>query len=160
MFGPDRKFPQYSGENVKSFFTHTGIKYEWNDDPLPPIWEKYIFIAAFGLVTALTGKSLGEVMENAEHRKTVEGIMAEICAIAGKKAIKLPSDIIQKSINKAHNFPHEAWTSYQRDTENKVQCNEGDLYGGTIIREGNDMGVTTPITQSTYKKITDLYGKR
>jgi 2-dehydropantoate 2-reductase len=76
MFGPDPKFPDYSGENVKAFFTKTGIKYEWYDDPLPPIWEKYIFIAAFGLVTALTGKSLGAVMENAEHRKMVQGIMA------------------------------------------------------------------------------------
>ena len=159
MFGPDRKFPQYSGENVKSFFTHTGIKYEWNDDPLPPIWEKYIFIAAFGLVTALTGKSLGEVMENAEHRKTVEGIMAEICAIAGKKAIKLPSDIIQKSINKASNFPYEARTSYQRDIESRSQFNEGDLYGGTIIREGKILGVPTPITQSAYRQITNRYGK-
>jgi 2-dehydropantoate 2-reductase len=126
---------------------------------LPPIWEKYIFIAAFGLVTALTGESLGTVLENIEHREIVKGIMAEICAIAGKKSIKLPADIIEKSINKAHDFPHEARTSYQRDIERHSQFNEGDLYGGTIIREGNALGVPTPITGSLYKKITDLYGK-
>jgi 2-dehydropantoate 2-reductase len=159
MFGPDPKFPDYSGENVKAFFTKTGIKYEWYDDPLPPIWEKYIFIAAFGLVTALTGKSLGAVMENAEHRKMVQGIMAEICAIADKKAINLSSDIIQKSISKASNFPHEARTSYQRDIENKVKFNEGDLYGGTIIREGKALSISTPITESVYRQITTLYPK-
>ena len=53
IFGPDPKYPEYSGENVKAFFQKTGIKYEWYDDPLPKIWEKYMFIAAFGLVTAL-----------------------------------------------------------------------------------------------------------
>ena len=81
IFGPDRKNPEYSGENVKDFFQKTGIKYEWYDDPLPKIWEKYIFIAAFGLVTALTGESLGAMMENDEHRNMVRGIMEEIYAI-------------------------------------------------------------------------------
>jgi len=159
LFGPDPKLPDYSGENVKAFFTKTGVKYEWYEDPLPKIWDKYIFIAAFGLVTALYGESLGVMMENAEHLKMVEGIMAEICAIAGKKAIKLPADIIEKSINKAHNFSYEARTSYQRDIENKVQFNEGDLYGDTIIREGKALGVPTPITESVYRQITTLYQK-
>ena len=98
-------------------------------------------------------------MENAEHRKMVQGIMAEICAIADKKAIKLPADIIEKSINKASNFPHEARTSYQRDIENKVQFNEGDLYGGTIIREGKALSIPTPITTSVYRQLMDSIRK-
>jgi len=159
LLGPDSNSPEYSATNVKAFFTKTGTKYEWFEDPLPKIWEKYIFIAAFGLVTALAGKSLGAVMENTEHLKTVEGIMAEIQSIAGKKAIVLPADIIEKSMNKASNFPFEARTSYQRDIENKVKFNEGDLYGDTIISEGKALGVPTPITTSVYRQITALYPK-
>ena len=99
-------------------------------------------------------------MDNAEHRKMVNGIMAEIHALAKKKGIKLPADIIEKSMNKAGNFPAEARTSYQRDIENGSRLNEGDLFGGTIIRgRGKRLGVPTTITEAVYQKITALYLK-
>ena len=159
ILGPDRKNPEYTGKSVKDFFQNTGIKYEWYDDPLPKIWEKYIFIAAFGMVTALYRESLSAVMANTEHRNMMKGILQEIYAISMKKGINLPADIIEKSMNKTYNFPAEARTSYQRDLESGNQFNEGDLYGGTIIREGKSLGIPTPITESVYKQITELYGK-
>ena len=50
------------------------------------------------------------------------------------KTIKLPEDIVEKSMQKASNFPDDARTSYQRDIESGRRSNEGDLFGGTIIR--------------------------
>jgi 2-dehydropantoate 2-reductase len=154
IFGSDRKSPEYCGENVIAFFQETGVKSEWHDDPLSPIWEKYIFIAAFGLVSAFTGKTLGAIMETDEYRNMVKGIIEEVYAISRIKAINLPKDIIEKSMNKAYNFPYDARTSYQRDIENKSRFNEGDLYGGAIIREGRASGISTPITESIYHKLT------
>ena len=159
ILGPDRKKPEYNGDSVKNFFQKTGIKYEWYDDPLPKIWEKYLFIAAFGMVTAFARESLGTVMKNDEYRNMVRGILEEIYAISRKKGINLPADIIEKSMNKTYNFPAEARTSYQRDLESGSRFNEGDLYGGTIIREGEALGVPTPVTKMVYQKITELYGK-
>ena len=159
ILGPDRKNPEYSGDSVKNFFQQTGIKYEWYDDPLPKIWEKYLFIAAFGMVTALAREPLGTVMKKDEYRNMVRGILEEIYAISRKKGINLPADIIEKSMNKTYNFPAEARTSYQRDLESGSRFNEGDLYGGTIIREGEALGVPTPVTKMVYQKITELYGK-
>jgi 2-dehydropantoate 2-reductase len=159
ILGPDRKNPEYTGKSVKDFFQKTGIKYKWYDDPLPWIWEKYIFMASFGMVTAVTGESLGTIMKNDKHQKMVRGIMEEIYAIARVKTIKLPEDIIEKSMQKASNFSDDARTSYQRDIESGSRSNEGDLFGGTIIREGKALGVSTPITESAYQKITKLYGK-
>ena len=159
IFGPDQKNLEYTGENVKDFFQKTGIKYEWYDDPLEKIWEKYIFIAASGMVTALTSEPLGTIMKNDKHQEMVRGIMEDIYAISRKKAINLPADIIEKTMNKGYNFPPEARTSYQRDIESRSQFNEGDLYGGTIIREGKALGISTLITEAVYQQITDLYRK-
>ena len=125
----------------------------WQENPLPAIWEKYIFIAPFGLVTALAGCTLGQVMEKPELKTLTRSIMEEIVAIAGKKSIKLPKDIIEKSLNKTTAFPADARTSYQRDVWSKGKKNEGDLYGGTIIRMGKEYGVPTPVTESVYQKI-------
>jgi 2-dehydropantoate 2-reductase len=118
-----------------------------------------MFIAAFGLVTVLYRESLGAVMENMEHRDMVRSIMEEIYTISRMKNINLPTDIVEKSMKKASNFPPEARTSYQRDIENRSRFNEGDLFGGTITREGKALGVSTPITESVYKQVTGLNRK-
>ncbi len=155
IFGKDKKYPQYNGENVKSFFDKAGIKYDWRDDSYPPIWEKYLFIAAFGLVTAFTGKSLGEVMENGKYRQMVNGIIEEIYAISRAKSINLHADIVEKTLQMGYNFPCETRTSYQRDIESKARFNEGDLFGGFIIREGKALGIPTPVTESVYQAAVD-----
>ena len=153
IFGPDKKIPEYHGENVKAFFEKTGVKFEWHDDPLPLLWEKYIFIAAFGLVSAFTDKSLGAIMEDDKLRKIVRDVMAEIYTLSRMKAVRLPEDIIEKSMKKAGEFPYEARTSYQRDVAVKGRFNEGDLFGGTIIRAGKALGFPTPVTESIYRQI-------
>ena len=151
--GKDPLFPLYAAGNLRQFFEETGIGFSFNSDPYPDIWEKFIFIASFGLVTACSGRTLGEVMENKELCDKVYGIIREIISIAERKAVRLPADIIERTINKVHNFPYEARTSYQRDVELWPKPNEGDLYGGAILREGAVLGVPTPVTEAVYSRI-------
>lgn len=153
LIGKDPKFSNYSADNVVRVFDDMGINYQWSDDPLPAIWSKYIFIASFGLVTVFTGKTLGEIMEDRQAKQLIKEIMQEIYSIAKGKGIELPSDIIEASINKANNFPFDTKTSYQRDVETKGNINEGDLYGGTITKEGHALGIPTPVTKSIYTEI-------
>ncbi len=79
--------------------------------------------------------------------------MTEIKNIARKKGIKLQDDIIEKTIEKARTFPKSTKTSYQRDVEITGKKNEGDLFGGTIIRLGKQLSVQTSITEKLYKRI-------
>jgi len=136
-----------------NFLKRIELNFKWNDDPFPAIWEKYIFIAAFGLVTVYADKTLRGVMEDSELQELVRKVMAEILSIAKKKNITLPESIIEKSIAKANHFPHETKTSYQRDVESRGKMNEGDLYGGTIIRAGETLGIATPVTKIIYSQI-------
>jgi 2-dehydropantoate 2-reductase len=153
LCGKDPAFINFNHESLITLFTDGNIKFNWVDDPFPAIWEKFIFIAAFGLITAYSEKTLGDVTADLELRGLVEKIMDEIVAIAEKKRISLPAGIVETSIGKANNFPFETKTSYQRDIETKGKCNEGDLFGGTIIRMGKELGVPTPITQRIYESI-------
>jgi len=153
MFGKDPEVPQFTPEKVMNFFDQMGINFKWSEDPLPAIWEKYIFIAAFGLVTVYTDKTLGEIMEDSESKELVRKVMTEIHSIAKKKGIILPENIIEESIGKANHFPYETKTSYQRDVESRGKMNEGDLYGDTIIRSGEALGIATPVTQAIYTQI-------
>jgi 2-dehydropantoate 2-reductase len=160
LTGPDPLFPQYTGEDLIPNLKAKGLEMTWNQDPRLAIWEKYLFIAAFGLVSAFSEKSLGVIMESEILRGMVRGIMAEILSLAISKGIRLPEDILEASLNKAFNFPYDARTSYQRDIESQRQLNEGDLYGGTIIREGIESGLPTPVTESVYRQIENKISSR
>jgi 2-dehydropantoate 2-reductase len=155
--GPDPHVLAFNPQELTDVFTHLNINFTWKDDPYPDIWGKYLFISAFGLVTAYSGKTLGEVMADQATQELVRQIMGEVVAIAEQKGIKLPEQSIETAMAKANNFPYDTRTSYQRDVETKGKKNEGDLFGGTILRMGQALGVPTSVTQQVFTAIQDKY---
>lgn len=151
--GKDPNIPDFDPQGVIDFFDDMGIKFTWNDDPFPALWQKYVFIAGYGLVTAYTAKTFGEILSDPELKELVRKVMEEIAAVAQKKRVKLADTIVADSLQTGNNFPPETKTSFQRDIEAKAKRNEGDLFGGTIIRLGKELGVPTPVTASIYSKI-------
>ncbi len=149
--GFDPKYPNFNPQIVVDFFKEMEIVLKWRDDPLPSIWEKFVLVASFALVTAHTGQTLGGVINDKNSLEILKEIMKEIVLIAKRKSINLADNIIEKTIEFCKNYP-EVKTSYQRDVE-KGKKNEGDLFGGAIIRMGKECGVPTPKTASIYKII-------
>ena len=153
LCGADPQFPDFDHRSLSTFFQQLAITFRWQESPYTAIWEKFIFIAAFGLVTAASGKTLGGVAQDEALRMLARGIMDEIVSLAEKKKIALSPDIVERTLDRPANFPFEAKTSYQRDLETKGDRNEGDLFGGTILRLGEALGVETPVTRSVYERI-------
>lgn len=152
LLGKDPAYPDDYPAEVVDFFRTTKLNFKWNDDAYPAIWEKYMFIAAFALVTAWAGKTFGEVMQDEELKLCTKTIMSEIYALSEEKHVGLAADIVDVSINKGNKFPFEAKTSYQRDIE-KGNLNEGTLFGDTIIKMGKALNIPTPITEQIYSEI-------
>lgn len=131
----------------------SNINYRWSEDPYTEIWSKFIFIASFGLVTANSGKSIGEVMRSEELSGQVKDIMMEIRRIAMRKRISLPASIVEDSYAKGNAFPFELKTSFQRDYEDRDSPDERDIFGGAIIRMGRELGVDTSATEAVFESI-------
>lgn len=153
LIGPDPNSPNVIPESVLDLFNDTGIKCRWTENPYIAIWEKFIFISSFGLVTASTGKAINEVLSDKNLLQEVTGIMHESIDIALRKGIELPEDIEKRTLEKARGFPPGTKTSFQRDIEQKGARNEGDIFGGAILRLGARYGVPTPITRRVYGQI-------
>ena len=88
FLGPDPAWPQ-ENRTILSLFNAAGIKYGWKDEPFLEIWNKYIFIASFGLVTADAGMTIGEVFQAEERLAAVRAIMGEIVALGRAEGIAL-----------------------------------------------------------------------
>jgi 2-dehydropantoate 2-reductase len=155
LFGTDPQNERFDPQPVTDFLDVMQINYQWRSDPFPDIWSKYLFIASFALVTVFFNKTIGEVAADPKATQTAREIMEEIHAIASVKGIQLPENIVTKQLAMAARFPYETKTSYQRDVESKGRVNEGDLYGGTILRQGAELGIPTPVTRSVYSAIQD-----
>jgi 2-dehydropantoate 2-reductase len=150
LFGQDPQATNIIPDQIFDIFSLSGIKYEWFEDPYPEIWSKYMFIAAFALVTAAFDKTLGQVMESKSLSDSTLSVMGEIFLLSRKMKIGLPETIIRGSYEKGNDFPYETKTSFQRDFESMNKPDERDLFGGSIIRLGRRFGIDTPVTRELW----------
>lgn len=153
--GYDPSVSAFDPQPLLAFFEQMQIRCTWQDNPYPAIWEKYMFIASFALTTTYSGKTLGEVMDDKELAETTRSIIREIWNIALKSGVNFSEEIIESAFQKAKVFPYDATTSYQRDVIAKGAKNEGDLFGGTILRLGQKFDVPTPAAAKIYRAIEE-----
>jgi len=153
IFGRDPAFPDETPHELFGLFQKSSIDYEWKENANPAIWEKYMFIASFSLISAYYNRTLGEILEEPSLKKEVVAIMNEINCIALKKKIQLPDGIVDLSLKKAALFPPGTQTSLQRDLSQKKGKSELDLFGGTILYLGKEMGIPTPRTRKICQEL-------
>lgn len=152
FMGADPDHPEVVPEGLLQLLGNAGIDYRWFTDSRQALWEKYLFIAAFGLVTAASARTLKGVLADTELTHEVKGIMTEVVALADHEGIVLGPQAVQAAVEKAEQFPVGTKTSLQRDVE-AGRAHEGDLFGGTIVRLGIQYGIPTPFTRRVYERI-------
>jgi len=153
IFGKDPDHLDYVPHGLLKLFEESSIDHEWKDDASPAIWEKYIFIASFGLVSARYDRTLGEILEEPSLREQVLSIMNEVYSIALKRNIRLPDGIVDLSLKKAGMFPRDTQTSLQRDIRQKKGRSELGLFGGTITDLGKELRIPTRTTEKIYREL-------
>jgi 2-dehydropantoate 2-reductase len=153
IFGRDPDHPEYIPHELIRVFEEASIDFEWKEDAQPAIWEKYLFIASFALISARYHRTLGEILDETLLKEEVIGIMNEVYSIALKKNIRLPDGIVDLSLKKAAMFPRDTQTSLQRDIQQKKGKSELELFGGTIIDLGENLGIPTPTTKKIYQEL-------
>lgn len=140
-------------ERIFDLFSQARIKYEWHENPYISIWSKFIFIASYSLVTANFDKTIGEVLASESLSSTVVAIMRDIEAIARKKDIPLPENIVSTSFERGQSFPPETKTSFQRNYEDRSKPDEREIFGGAIIHMADRLGIAAETTRDIYQSL-------
>jgi len=143
-FGPDPERRSWDGEELRALLGEAGIPFQWHEQPAVAVWTKYVFIASLALVTAAHGADFGRVLSDPALSARARAVMEEIRCLAAAAGVTLPADVADGALRAAGAFPPQTRTSYQRDIENRAPADEGDLFGGTILRLGERYGVPTP----------------
>ena len=153
LFGADPEHPDFSPEELMGLFHKAEISAELRSDIATCLWEKFIFIAPFGMVTAASNKSIGEVLEVKELRESVQQIMLEVASVAAAQGVALPEKIVETSLQMGGTFPHKTTTSFQRDFADPNKRDERDIFVAAVKRLAKESGIAVPCTAEWSEKL-------
>jgi 2-dehydropantoate 2-reductase len=134
--------------------TRAGMETVALEDARPAQWTKLIFNAATNPVGALTGLHHGAATFFPPTGELFEALIAEGEAVARALGIKLdhdPRDMVRAGAN----APGKHRSSMLQDVEARRQT-EVEFMNGAIVREGERMGVATPLNRALWELVLGL----
>lgn len=134
---------------VKEVFDKAGFQNTISKDIYVDIWGKFMFIATVSGLGALTKATIGEMYENMNVRKLLEQTAIEIYNVAKAKKIALPEDIVDRIMVFISKQPYDSTASTQRDIL-EGRPSELENFNGYVVKEGEKLGVETPVNTFVY----------
>jgi len=119
------------------------------------VWQKFLQVAAFGGVGAVTRAPVGILCSLPATCALMTQVMQEIVAVAEAQHIALPADVIPATLAELTQFPQGGTNSMQRDLMNG-RPSELEAHAGAVVRLGQALGVPTPVNTFLYHSLLPL----
>lgn len=129
-----------------------GVTAVVSTDVRTTIWTKFLFIAPWSGVGAVTRAPIGMIRETPETRQLIESAMREIEAVARANEVQLPLNATATALGFIDKMPAESTTSMQRDIVDG-KPSELESLGGAVVRAGAAVGVSTPTNTFLYRAL-------
>ncbi|MDJ0667998.1 MAG: 2-dehydropantoate 2-reductase [Desulfobacterales bacterium] len=143
-------------ERLQALFAQApGVSAEVVTDIQAALWNKFLLIAPWSGVGAVTRASIGTIRDLPETRALLEGAMQEIYDLAAAQSIHLPSDAVARMMAFVDKLPAEGVASMQRDI---IEGHPSELneQTGAASRLGRQLGVPTPVNHFIYSVLVPM----
>ena len=134
---------------VLDLFVQAGVAVEVRTDIQVALWEKFLLVAPWGGLGALTRVSLDVLCDAPETRRLLEQAMAEVTAVAGAHGVQLAPDVVDRTVTFLAGLPAGGTASMQRDIM-EGRPSELHTQTGSIVRLGHERRVDTPVNTFIY----------
>lgn len=131
-------------QRIASALQQSSIPQQVSTDINRVLWEKFLFIAGVGGVTALARSGIGPLLTSPEGRTLLTASCEEIAAVALGERAPLPADAVERAVKQATTLPPQWRSSMARDLEDGRRL-EVEALSGAVVRRGLTLGVPTPI---------------
>ena len=108
------------------------------------LWEKFLFIASFGGVSALSRSTAGPIRSIPETRELLEKACGEVLAVGRARGVSLGGEVVAKTMAFVDALPESATPSLQRDVV-AGRPSELEALSGAVVRLGHAAGVPVPV---------------
>lgn len=144
----DRR-PSERAERLRRAFERAGLNAQIPPDIHVALWEKFLMLASWGGLGAVTRSPIGVLRSLPQTRALLEEAMREIAAVAHHRGIALPDDAAARAMRFLDDAPPEGTTSMQRDIT-AGRPSELEAQSGAVVRLGKESGVPTPVHEFIY----------
>ena len=129
-----------------------GLQAHIAEDIQAAIWGKFIFIAAFGGVGAVTRVPAGIVRTIPETRDLIEKAMDEIRRLALARGVTLSEDVVERSMAAVDALPPEGTASMQRDIM-AGRPSELESQNGAVVRLAREADIDVPVNDFLHRAL-------
>ena len=151
-FGELDNRPSDRLERLGGALRRAGLGAEIPPDIHVALWEKFLFVASGGGLGAVTRAPIGIVRSVPETRALLLGAMEEIRSVGRARGIRLPDDVVQRTMAFVDTLPVAGTASLQRDLASG-RPSELEWWSGSVARLGAQAGVPTPIHTFIYQSL-------
>jgi 2-dehydropantoate 2-reductase len=108
------------------------------------LWEKFVVLVAMSTVLAAGRQTIGPIRECPETKALLGAVMTEVRAVAVKKGIELPTDLVSSKLNYLDQLAPDVTASMEHDLRNGNRL-ELPWLAGTVVKMGQELGIETPV---------------
>jgi 2-dehydropantoate 2-reductase len=146
VFGEPSGPPTARARRIAAVFERAGIPHELSAEMPRVLWEKFLFIAGIGGMTALARSGIGRLLDDPEGRAILRASCAEVVAVAAAEGVPLGPEATDRALHLAEGFPPQWRSSMARDVAEGRRI-EVDALSGAVVRRGRKHNIPTPIHQ-------------
>lgn len=128
----------------RSACVNAGLAAEATTDIREAIWQKFIRLAPFSAMTALTRHPIGPIRENPETRLLLVNAIEEAIAVADGEGLVLADTSTESILRWIDGMPGEMTSSMSGDLARGKPL-ELDWLSGAVRRLGDKFGLDTPV---------------
>lgn len=150
------KTQQQKVQEVSDILTGADIDHMIAEDIEVEIWRKYILNCAYNTESAYYDNAIGQLRSDPKKAEEYEALVREAYQVAQAKGVGVRQEHVDAIL---HRFYHElaenATSSLQRDIRAGKKA-EVETFSGYIVREGQRLGIRTPVTEKMYEGLKAL----
>jgi 2-dehydropantoate 2-reductase len=133
---------------IAAEFNRAGLQTSLSDNIVGTMWDKLLVNVSTGAIAAITGLAYGPLYDVPEVEAAAIAAVAEAMAVAKALGVRLSIET-----------PHQAWTmaaaglsadfrTSMLQSLDKGSMTEIDYINGAVVREGERLGIATPVNRT------------
>jgi 2-dehydropantoate 2-reductase len=142
---------------VAAAFRTAGVPIEISDNVAGALWAKLIVNCAYNALSAITQLPYGRLVGGVGIAKVMDDVVEECVAVARASGVQLPADTRATVRRIGETMPGQ-YSSTAQDLA-RGKASEIDHLNGVVVRQGEALGVPTPVNRTLHALVKLLEGK-
>jgi 2-dehydropantoate 2-reductase len=140
--------PEMARENLKAAFAIAGVALETSDNVAGALWAKLVLNCVYNAMSAITKMPYGRLIAGEGIRGVMRDVMDECLTVARAAGVAVPGDSWEGVLRIAQTMPTQ-FSSTAQDLA-RGRKSEIDHLNGFVVRQGEALGVPTPVNRALY----------